>query len=112
MNRLEEMRSQVKNFHKKHPEVWSLFEQFTFQMINRGYKNYSAKAVFERIRWEKDAGGDGVTQFKLGNNYPAFYARRFMKQYPQHAGFFRTRKQVSEYKEATNLPEPRPDIVS
>ena len=77
-------------------------------MIDRGYNNYSAKAVFERIRWEKDAGGDGVTQFKLGNNHPAFYSRRFMKMFPQYDGFFRTRQQTSEDRSATNLPEMTP----
>ena len=61
--RLDEMREQCVEFHKKHPEVWDLFEQFSFQMINRGFQNYSAKAIFERIRWEKDAGGDGITTF-------------------------------------------------
>ena len=29
-------------------------------MIAKGFKNYSVNAVFERIRWEIDAGGDGV----------------------------------------------------
>ena len=103
--RLEEMREQVTQYHKKHPEVWDLFVSFAFQMIERGYKNYSAKAVFERIRWEKDAGGNGVTEFKVGNNHPSFYARRFMRKYPEHDGFFRTRKQRSEDAPATNMPE-------
>ena len=108
VNRLEEMREQVTAYHFKHPEVWEMFEEFAFKMISRGYKNYSAKAIFERIRWEKDAGGDGVTQFKIGNNHPAFYARRFMKKYPKHEGFFRTRKQTSEGKDATHMPEMSP----
>ena len=108
-SRHDEMREQVTAYHKKHPEVWQLFCEFTFQMINRGYKNYSAKAVFERIRWEKDAGGDGVSQFKVGNNYPAFYARRFMKAHPEHAGFFRTREQTSHKTPATNMPELSPN---
>jgi len=109
MTRLEEMREQVTQYHKKHPEVWSMFVLFTFQMINKGYKNYSAKAVFERIRWEKDAGGDGVAEFKVGNNYPSFYARRFMRAYPEHEGFFRTRKQTSEDSPATYRPELKPE---
>ena len=112
MNRLEEMRRQVNDYHKKHPDVWKMFEEFTFQMINQGYKKYSVNAIFERIRWEKDVGGDGVTQFKIGNNYRAFYSRRFMKKYPKYEGFFRTRKQVSENKEATNLPEISPEFIS
>lgn len=109
--RHEEMREQVKAYHKKHPEVWQLFCDFSFQMIDRGYKHYSAKAVFERIRWEKDAGGDGVTQFKVGNNYPAFYARAFMKQYPHHDGFFRLREQTSHKRAANYLDEYFPNMT-
>jgi len=107
--RRDEMVAQVAAFHENHPEVWDLFVQFSFQMINRGYKNYSANAIFERIRWEKDAGGDGVTQFKLGNNYRAFYSRRFMRVYPEHEGFFRTRDQKSGDQPATHLPELTPN---
>ena len=35
-----------------------------------------------------------------------------MKKYPKYEGFFRTRKQVSENKEATNLPEISPEFIS
>lgn len=100
------MRVQVSVFHSKHPQVWSLFVHFTQEIINRGFKNYSVNAIFERIRWECDSvGGDGKSIFKLNNNYRAFYARRFHKMYPQHEGFFRTRKQTSEEGFATTLPE-------
>ena len=108
MNRQDEMREQVREFHRQHPEVWRLFVRFTFQMIERGYRNYSAKAIFERIRWEKDAGGDGVTCFKLNNNYTAFYARRFAKVYPEHAEFFRTREQPSAVEFAARRPQLTP----
>lgn len=107
-SRLDEMRRQVAEFHAKHPEVWRLFEQFTFQMIGRGFKHYSVNAVFERIRWEMDVGGDGIDTFKLNNNYRAFYARRFMKIHPQYDGFFRTRVQVSDHRPATRMPELTP----
>jgi len=109
--RLDEMREQVTRYHRDHPEVWEMFVKYSFQMIDRGFKNYSAKAVFERIRWEKDAGGDGITQFKVGNNHPAFYARRFMRAFPEHDGFFRLRKQTSEDRPATDLPEFTPDRI-
>lgn len=109
MNRQEEMRQQVTEFHRRHPEVWQLFVQFTFQMIDRGYKNYSVNAIFERIRWEKDSvGGDGLTSFKLNNNYRAFYSRRFMRLHPEHAGFFRTREQTSAADLATHRLELTP----
>ena len=106
--RADEMLEHVHDFHEQHPEVWDLFVRFTFEMINRGFNNYSANAIFERIRWEKDSGGDGKTQFKLNNNYRAFYARRFMNIMPEHLGFFRTRLQTSKNTLATNLPALTP----
>tara|TARA_R110000851_G_scaffold214640_1_gene367384 strand:- start:284 stop:637 length:354 start_codon:yes stop_codon:yes gene_type:complete len=112
-SRLDEMRKQCTSFHEQHPEVWGLFVRFTFEMINKGFQNYSAQhGIFARIRWEMDAGGNGVNQFKINNNYSAFYARRFMKVYPEHDGFFRTREQTSEAQEATHLDELGPQFWS
>ena len=108
ISRRDEMAEQCMTFHQQHPEVWDLFVQFTHEMIAKGFRNYSVNAIFERIRWEKDAGGDGTESFKLNNNYRALYARRFMRMYPQHDGFFRTREQISVVKPATNLPELTP----
>lgn len=111
--RKEEMREQVEAFHQQHPIVWDLFKRFTFEVLRKGFKNYSVNAIFERIRWEQDV-ILGTSEhlkdarFKLNNNYRAFYARRFMAAYPQHDGFFRTRKQTSEDSRATNLPELTP----
>lgn len=107
-NRHEEMREQCQAFHNAHPEVWQLFVHFTCTMIRKGYPNYSVNAIFERIRWEKDEGGNGEDQFKLNNNYRAFYARRFMRMYPKHEGFFRTRELKSVDRPATELPELTP----
>ena len=119
--RQEEMAEQCQAFHDEHPEVWRLFVKFTNNVIAAGFKNYSANAVFERIRWEKDvvgtrpfktmsgdvsfAEGSVRKPFKLNNNYRAYYARRFHKMYPQYDGFFRTREQKSKKETATNLPE-------
>ena len=106
--RLDEMREQYLKFNKEHPEVWDLFVFFSKEIISKGYKNYSVNAVFERIRWEKDIGGDGINQFKLNNNYRAFYARKFMDMFPEHKEFFRTRTQTSEDKKATKQEPLRP----
>jgi hypothetical protein len=107
--RHDEMREQVQRFHGEHPEVWDLFVRFTQDRIASGFSNYAVKAIFERIRWEVDgAGGNARASFKLNNNYPAFYARRFMKIYPKHEGFFRTREQTSSRNAPSGLPELGP----
>lgn len=100
MNRLEQLRDEVTRFHRAHPEVWKLFERFTFEAIQRGRNHFGVGAVWERLRWETMVNPeydlDGA--FRLNNNYRAFYARRFMRLYPQHEGFFRTRVQISGVK--------------
>ena len=104
-DRREEMRAQAKAFHKQHPEVWRLFCRFTREKIDAGFKHYSVNAIFERIRWETDVpDADGRSTFKLNNNFRAFYARAFMRSYPEFSGFFRTREQTSKDAPATGLP--------
>ena len=97
LTRLDEMREQVSVFHSENPEVWDLFVQFTTEKIEQGFKNYSARGIFHRIRWETDKPDyhEGY-EFKLNDHHSPFYARRFMKMYPQYDGFFRTRRQTSK----------------
>jgi len=110
--RLEELKALCEQYHLNHPEVWELFVKFTNEIILKGYKNYSVSAVFERIRWEIDTGGDGVSEFKINNNFKPLYARKFMSIYPEYAGFFRTRQQTTASAPATGKPELTPkDLV-
>jgi hypothetical protein len=115
--RKDEMREQAVAFHQQHPEVWKLFVKFTFDRINRGFKHYSARAIFHRIRWETDQAKDvAENEFKIGNNHSPFYARAFMRSYPQYGptldkddrvveqGFFRIREQISEKSGPSKAP--------
>ena len=103
--RYEEMREQCVAFHIAHPQVFALFDRFTREAIGRGFRNYSAKAVFERIRWETDqADVDGNSTFKMNNNYTSFYARAWMRLNPDHEGFYRLRSQISKNEPASDLP--------
>lgn len=107
--RYEEIEEAAVKFHRENPKVWECFVRFTFEVIHRGFRHYSAKGVFERIRWETDeADVDGKSTFKLNNNYSAFFARWFMDTYPEHDGFFRLRAMPSELQLAKNLPELGP----
>jgi len=86
-------------FHLANPRVWRLFKRFALDVISSGQINYSANAIFERIRWhmEIETKSDEV---KLNNNFRAYYARMFHLAYPQHEGFFRNRRLTSEDVEA------------
>lgn len=108
--RREQMRERCEEFHRAHPEIWAMFVKFTMDRISRGFENYSVRAIFHHIRWEtaRPTYRPGE-EFKLNNNHAAFYSRRFHKAYPTHDGFFRTRKQTSEDRDASRFPDLGPD---
>lgn len=111
--RYDEMRQQVIAFHKANPKVWELFDKFTRDRINRGFKNYSVNGIFERIRWETAQAKPGdESGFKLNNNYRPFYARAWMELNPDHDGFFRTRKQTSKNDPASHRPPLTQDFFN
>lgn len=83
-------------FDKANPRVWEMFVEFAVQAINAGRTVLSASLITERVRWETwiTTSGD---DFKINNNYRAFYARKFMKQFPIYGDCFRTRKSVADH---------------
>ena len=85
------LKQQWWKWHKENPHVWDLFQRYTFDAINAGYKNYSVASIIERIRWHADIETKGDT-FKINNNHKAYYARYFHHMYPNHDGFFRLRE--------------------
>ena len=78
-------------WHKKNPHVYVLFEKFTFQALNRGHKHLSAWLVINRIRWETSIETEGE-DFKISNDFIAYYSRLFMAYHPEYHGFFRTKE--------------------
>jgi len=81
-------------FDREHPVIWQEFKRIALRLIEKGVSRYGAKAIFEVIRYDMSI--EGGTDFKLNNNYTAYYARKFIEQFPFHAGFFELRKKKIE----------------
>ena len=76
-------------YHAENPQIYRVFKRFAIEAINAGCKHLGAQTIVERVRWETNVmGNDG---YKINNNYSAYYSRLFMKEFPQHVGFFATR---------------------
>lgn len=59
------MRPSFEDYHQQTPNVWLQFEKFTIQTIHRGFNHYSAKGIFELIRWHTGVTtGGGLTDLK------------------------------------------------
>ncbi len=88
------MLDEFNDFDKEHPEFWDQFKFFTFAAIHSGRDRFSARAVFQRMRWETEIDGGGT--FKVNNNWCAFYSRKFMQMYPEYEGFFQIRQRRND----------------
>jgi hypothetical protein len=74
------------------PQIWRSFKNYTFRTIDKGFENYSARAIFHIIRWQTGINAEFPKGFKVNNNYSPYYARKFMRMFPKYEGFFRNRK--------------------
>lgn len=94
MNRAQKYYEEFLKFHQQNPQVWVLFEKFTLECINRGFKRYSADAVIHRVRWETDIVTVGGI-FKINDHHVTYYARMFHANHLEHEGFFKIRELTS-----------------
>lgn len=88
------IREAFEEFHAANPHVYRLFKRYAHKafLAQKCAGHFGAKAVWERIRWELNIETDSTDEFKLNNNYTAYYARLYMSDFPAAVGFFRTRE--------------------
>jgi hypothetical protein len=89
-----------KLFNEDNPKVWVLLQRFAGEIQAAGFRHYSIDSIFERIRWHVAIETHTEEPVKLNNNYRAYYARMYAAAFPEHAGFFRTRRRISAEKPA------------
>ena len=94
ITRYEQMRRQWAAFHDANPDVYLELRRIALALVRRGRRRYGIGGIFEVLRWQR-AMNTTDTDFKLNNNYRAFYARFLMNQEPELAGFFEVREQIS-----------------
>lgn len=75
-------------FHHHNPKVYVVLVRLAREWTKRtGRRELGIKTLYERTRWEI-ALATSDPDFKLNNNYTAFYARLIMAQEPDLAGMF------------------------
>lgn len=78
-------------YDKENPQIWRAFLRLATEASKAGMRHWSAKGIFEVIRYQTTVGGVG--DYKLNNNYTADYARKLLRLYPRKfEGFFNTRR--------------------
>ena len=82
-------------FNEENPDIYKEFKRLCFVAINKGKNKLSAKLIIEVLRWETYLDSTDAT-FKINNNFHAFYARKFAKEFPQYGDMFVFRKLRTE----------------
>lgn len=88
MSRLED---EFNEFHHGNPQVYELFKRFAFQAIAKGFGAYSARTLIHLIRWHTSVETSDPDGFKVNDHHSPYYSRLFMRDYPEHGAFFRTK---------------------
>lgn len=84
------------SFHALNPNVYATLVRLAREWIQRtGSRKLGMKALFERARWEI-AMSTSDPNFKLDNNYTAFYARLIMALEPDLDGVFSLRRSQAD----------------
>jgi hypothetical protein len=63
-------------FHKSNPIVWEIFHRLAVQ-VSKKKTHFGVAAIWERMRWELAIEIDNDLEYKLNNDYKAFYSRLF-----------------------------------
>jgi hypothetical protein len=83
------------NFHAKNPAVYENMVKMARDLRATGHKRIGMQMLIEVIRWQSMIQTTDA-DFKLNNDYGAYYARRIMAENPALDGIFETRKIRSE----------------
>ena len=87
-----DLERQFLRFDEFNPHVYEMIVKIASALRERGFKRAGMKMIFERMRWLWAMQTKGE-DYKLNNNYTAFYARKVMADNPDLKGLFKTRAQ-------------------
>lgn len=90
------IRQAFEEFDAANPHVYETIKKLALHAIHLGKKKISFYMLTEVVRWEiylktnESAGvrlrDDDDRRFKISNNYRPHYARKFINEFPEHAG--------------------------
>tara|TARA_Y100001970_G_scaffold82815_1_gene104830 strand:+ start:1740 stop:2069 length:330 start_codon:yes stop_codon:yes gene_type:complete len=81
-------------FHQANPHVYRALVDLARQLARQGHRRLGMKMLFEVLRWQsmiKTFNPDG-SDFKLSNDYTAYYARLIMSREHDLKGIFKTKE--------------------
>jgi hypothetical protein len=86
-------------YHVENPDVYNCLVSLAREVLqNNRSRTMGIGMLYEVLRWKHYVTTHGSEEYKLPNEYRAFYARKIMDQEADLAGCFNTRKSVADIK--------------
>jgi len=83
-------------FDRENPAVYAAFVRLADEWARRtGGRKIGIGALAERVRWEL-ALQTNDPDYKINNNFRAFYVRKLIKEHPRFAPLFELRRSVAD----------------
>ena len=86
-----DLKQRFDKFQKENPKVYEELLTLTEKAYQQGRKKFGIQMLFEIIRWNRMIHTTDP-EFKINNNYAAYYARKIMAEHPKYEGMFNVRK--------------------
>ena len=83
-------------FHAANPHVYGALTDLVTVAKTRGYSKWGIGGMYEILRWEGKIKTTGDAEFKLRNDFRAYYARLLMANGDAPAGFFALRQSQAD----------------
>lgn len=87
---MDTLEQQFTEYNRLNPDVYEMFERFTFEAINSGATTIPTNLVFGRMRWETKVILRKPRGYKLPTEFKELYASMFMNKNPAYNGIFET----------------------
>lgn len=78
-------------FHTRNPAVYEKLVYYARQAVAHGHGRIGIELLWNRMRWDYFVKTDHPDDFKMNQNFKAWYARKIMAQEPDLEGIFETR---------------------
>ncbi len=78
------------SYDNENPQYWEEFVRRTKEYVEAGYKRIGAKLIIELIRWDEECRKNKLAA-NFSNDFHAYYARKYVKAFPEHKGLFELR---------------------
>ena len=79
-------------FHAENPHVYRALVRYARQARRRGVERIGIELLWNRMRWDWLIRTDHGDDYKLNQNFKAWYARRIMEREPDLAEIFEIRR--------------------